>query len=455
MAEGASASRLAILAGTGLCAAGVASLLAALWTRRRCTDNSCSAIWTQCGLTREEACRFGRQLVLSKFGVAGQKALLQGSVLIVGAGGLGCPAALYLCAAGVGRVGIADDDTVAISNLHRQVGHAAKDVGVNKAHSLRRACLAVNPTCDVVAHPLRLGDLASAAALAREYDVLLDCTDAPGSRYLLNDAAVKAGRPLVAPSAVGFSGQLSVYNLDSGPCLRCAFPNPPGLDASTPVASCAENGVLGPVPGVLGSLSAVEVIKVLAKGFLTERILTGRILLYDALDPTQPFRTMKVRKSAQCACCSSQSPAKDLALPATCAVPRRAHGVPAVTPAALQKSLTGTKDGDAEQLLIDVRAPPHFAVTSLRGSENWPLPELLRLASAEEVRQRLQQLAKASGKSQDYRKLSVVCICRRGNDSSLATEKLLAANVDAKNLEGGLQALLALEEDSSAKPVLT
>jgi len=394
-------------------------------------------IWATCGLSAAEIERFGRQIVLPKLGVAGQHALLNKSALIVGAGGLGCPVALYLSAAGVGCVGIVDGDTVAVSNLHRQVGHSLRAVGQNKAGSLCSACLAINDRVNAVVHARHLTSLRETTELVARYDLVVDCTDSPTSRYLINDAAVAAAKPLVAPSAVGLNGQLAVYNLDGGPCLRCVFPDPPGAEGMEPVASCEENGVLGPVPGVLGMLAAVEALKLLAGGPLSAASLRGRLLLYDSMNSEQPCQTLSIRKRPSCCCCGGDRRCTGpTPMPCGCAVSSPTKGL-SITP---KEFLARLRAGDP-MVIIDVRQKNHFAVTRLAASENWPLAEIAR-ASSEELRAR----AEAS---------FVVCVCRRGIDSMKATLRMREVGVEAWNLENGLLALDSLAQPPFSSPGLT
>lgn len=289
----------------------------------------------------------------------------------------------------------------------------------------------------------RLSELQIATELASKYDILVDCTDAPSSRYLMNDAAVAAGKPLVAASSVGLSGQLTIYNWKEGPCLRCVFPDAPSPDGADMVASCEESGVLGPVPGVIGTLAAVETLKLLAGGSLAESCLLGRMLLYDAVDTAQPFRTMRIRKSQQCVGCSSGA-LNAFKYEQTCAAcaPERFSDLPslsAVDVAALLRTRRSV-------VVLDVRQRSHFAVSHLTMAENWPLPELLRKSDQE-----LQDIvfSLASGQSR------VLCVCRRGNDSGLAAKRLRKAGVDAWNLRGGLQALAGCTQSPFETPPLT
>ena len=230
--------------------------------------------------------RYARHLALPNFGEEGQQKLARGSVLIVGAGGLGSPASLYLAAAGVGRIGLVDFDDVDITNLQRQVLYGTSDVGTPKLDAARARLLDLNPDIEVVTHH---GALMSENALEvlRDYDVILDGTDNFPTRYLVNDACVLLGKPNVYGSIFRFDGQASVFDAGSGPCYRCLYPEPPPPHL---VPSCAEGGVLGVLPGVIGTIQAIEAIKLLAGIGDT---LLGRLLLFDAL--RMEFRTLKLR----------------------------------------------------------------------------------------------------------------------------------------------------------------
>lgn len=463
-------------AATAVVLATPAAVLLCRWTfgrlaevlrrRRQGRGGSCrlqDPLWRGCGLSAEEVNRFGRQIVLPKLGVEGQKRLLSSTALVVGAGGLGCPVALYLCAAGLKGIGIADGDQVAVSNLHRQIGHATAGVGINKAISLQSTCQAVNPTCEVVAHAARLESLADATALVARYDIVVDCTDAPGSRHLLNAACVASGRPLVAPSAVGLSGQLAVYNYDGGPCLCCVFPVlPRGDDEEEPLASCEENGVLGPVPGILGTLAALETLKLLAGGALAKTCLSERMLLYDSLDSAQPCRSMKIRRRDDCAVCGPSGGggcAGGVATTVTCApcsaVPRPSEGLE-ISANALRQRLHAPGAEAAScgaTAVVDVRAPSHFAVAHLAIAENWPLPEMLR-TTPEEVRRRAEKMCPGLARGGNEQP-TVVCVCRRGVDSLRAARRLREAGIQAVSLAGGLQAFARESEPDLEAPRLT
>jgi sulfur-carrier protein adenylyltransferase/sulfurtransferase len=246
-------------------------------------------------LTKEQRDRYSRHLLLPEVGVEGQQKLLDAKVLLLGAGGLGSPAALYLAAAGVGTLGIVDDDEVDLSNLQRQVIHTTDRIGVPKVDSAEETIAAINPDVDVVKHPVRL-DASNVIELIEPYDIVVDGLDNFPTRYLLNDASVRLRKPVVSASILGFDGQLSVFKPYEGPCYRCLYPVPPPAELAP---SCGANGVLGVLPGTMGLLQATEVVKlVLGQG----DPLIGRLLLYEALGAT--FTELKVRRDSECPICS-------------------------------------------------------------------------------------------------------------------------------------------------------
>jgi molybdopterin/thiamine biosynthesis adenylyltransferase/rhodanese-related sulfurtransferase len=246
-------------------------------------------------LTKEQRDRYSRHLLLPEVGVEGQQKLLDAKVLLLGAGGLGSPAALYLAAAGVGTLGIVDDDEVDLSNLQRQVIHTTDRIGVPKVDSAEETINAINPDVDVVKHPVRL-DASNVIELIEPYDIVVDGLDNFPTRYLLNDASVRLRKPVVSASILGFDGQLSVFQPYEGPCYRCLYPVPPPAELAP---SCGANGVLGVLPGTMGLLQATEVVKlVLDQG----EPLVGRLLLYEALGAT--FTELKVRRDPECPICS-------------------------------------------------------------------------------------------------------------------------------------------------------
>jgi molybdopterin/thiamine biosynthesis adenylyltransferase/rhodanese-related sulfurtransferase len=248
-------------------------------------------------MTVEQRERYSRHLLLPEVGMEGQQKLLDAKVLLLGAGGLGSPAALYLAAAGVGTLGIVDDDVVDVSNLQRQVIHTTDRVGVSKVDSAEETIKALNPDVDVVKHKLRIGP-DNIMDVLPNYDIVVDGLDNFPTRYLLNDASVRMRIPVVSAAILGFDGQLSVFSPYDGPCYRCLFPVPPPAELAP---SCGANGVLGVLPGTMGLLQATEVIKlILGVG----EPLIGRLLMYDALAAT--VTEVKVRRDPECPICSRE-----------------------------------------------------------------------------------------------------------------------------------------------------
>jgi molybdopterin/thiamine biosynthesis adenylyltransferase/rhodanese-related sulfurtransferase len=249
-------------------------------------------------LTHEQKQRYSRHLLVPEIGAEGQARLLDSKVLLIGAGGLGSPAALYLAAAGVGTIGIVDFDIVDVSNLQRQVIHTTDRVGQKKVDSARLSITALNPDVEVVAHEEML-TAENVERLIAGYDVVLDGTDTFETRYVLNDAAVVAGIPVVHASVFRFEGQLTVFDTSVGPCYRCLYPTPPPPELAP---GCSVAGVLGIVPGIMGLLQANEVLKILLG---IGETLAGRLLLFDALDAS--FTELKLRKDPDCPVCSDKA----------------------------------------------------------------------------------------------------------------------------------------------------
>lgn len=245
--------------------------------------------------TNEQLERYSRHIILKEIGVKGQKKLLNAKVLIIGAGGLGAPAALYLAAAGVGTIGIADADVVDLSNLQRQVIHATADIGKPKVESAKESMLAINPDITVNTYQefIYSGNIAQIIA---DYDFILDGTDNFPAKFLINDACVLAGKPFCHAGIIRFSGQLMTYVPGQGPCYRCVFKDPPPKDA---VPTCKQAGVIGAMAGVIGCLQTMEAVKYITGA---GELLTGRLLTYDALKMN--FRTVKVPRDCNCAVCS-------------------------------------------------------------------------------------------------------------------------------------------------------
>jgi sulfur-carrier protein adenylyltransferase/sulfurtransferase len=246
-------------------------------------------------LTKEQRERYSRHLLVPEIGLEGQTKLLEAKVLLLGAGGLGSPTALYLAAAGVGTLGIVDDDEVDLSNLQRQVIHTTDRIGVPKVDSAEESVKAINPDVNVVKYKTRL-DASNIMEIIDGYDVIVDGVDNFPTRYLLNDATVRLDIPVVSASILGFDGQLSVFKPHDGPCYRCLYPVPPPAELAP---SCGANGVLGVLPGTMGLLQATEVIKLVTGA---GEPLVGRLLLYEALGAT--FTELKVRRDPECPICS-------------------------------------------------------------------------------------------------------------------------------------------------------
>ena len=314
-------------------------------------------------LTHQEIKRYSRHLIMPEVGMTGQKKLKAASVLLIGAGGLGSPLAMYLAAAGVGRLGLVDYDTVDYSNLHRQIIHGTKDVGRLKLESARDRIVDINPHVQVDTYELPLTS-ANALELFAPYDIIIDGTDNFPTRYLTNDACVLLGKPNVYGSIFRFEGQASVFYAKEGPCYRCLFPEPPppGL-----VPSCAEGGVLGVLPGTIGAIQATEAIKlILGVG----EPLIGRLLLYDAT--TMSFDEVRLRKNPDCPICGEQPTITELidyeqfcGMPAHdhSAYATQANGVPSITPLELKRRL----DAGDDLIILDVREPHEWEISNLEG----------------------------------------------------------------------------------------
>ena len=305
--------------------------------------------------------RYARHVLLPQVGRTGQERLSAARVLVVGAGGLGSPALLYLAAAGVGTLGVVDADVVETSNLQRQVIHSSDDVGRLKTESAVESVARVNPSVTVVRHDLRL-DSSNALEVLRDYDVILDGTDNFPTRYLVNDACVLLGKPHVWGSIYRFDGQVSVWWAEHGPCYRCVFPDPPPPGA---VPSCAEGGVLGVLCAAIGSVQATETVKLLLG---VGEPLVGRLLVHDALAMT--WDALTVRKDPDCPVCGSSPTVTELVdYEEFCGSPGSVHvsggsEIPAVSAPELAASLAS----DAPPLLVDVRGPDERAIASIPGA---------------------------------------------------------------------------------------
>lgn len=370
-------------------------------------------------LRPEQFDRYRRHLSLPEMGLEGQRKLLASSVLLIGAGGLGSPLAFYLAAAGVGRIGLVDDDVVDASNLQRQILYQTADVGRPKVEVARERVIALNPDVEVVPHATRLSS-ENALEIFADYDVVIDGTDNFPTRYLSNDACVLLGKPNVYGSIFRFEGQASVFDARNGPCYRCLFPEPPPPGA---VPSCAEGGVLGVLPGIIAMIQATEAIKLLTGIGST---LSGRLLLYDAL--RMEFNTFQLKKDPGCPACGAEPTITELIdYQGFCGLPPRGDEpeVREISATQLAERLARREAGDDSFLLLDVRNPDEFARARLAGATLIPLPEL---------EARLREL-------EAHRDEPIVVMCHLGGRSERACKQLLAAGFPAvENLTGGIDA---------------
>jgi adenylyltransferase/sulfurtransferase len=320
-------------------------------------------------LNNDEIRRYSRHLILPEVGLAGQKKIKAASVLCIGAGGLGSPIAMYLAAAGIGKIGIVDFDTVDFSNLQRQILHTDADVGRSKAESAKETIRGINPHCEVVIHNTRISS-ENALDLIRPYDIVVDGTDNFPTRYLTNDACVLLKKPNVYGSIFRFEGQASVFAPHlGGPCYRCLYPEPPPPGM---VPSCAEGGVLGVLPGIIGCIQATEILKLaIGKG----NLLVGRLLLFNALD--MKFRELKLRRDPACPVCGDHPTIKELIdYEVFCGIEPTPvdNGNPdEVTVQDMKKALDDPKLGIK---VIDVREPFEYEIARIEGVPLLPMSEL-------------------------------------------------------------------------------
>jgi adenylyltransferase/sulfurtransferase len=321
-------------------------------------------------LSNEEIRRYSRHLILPEVGLAGQKRIKATSVLCIGAGGLGSPIAMYLAAAGVGRIGLVDFDTVDFSNLQRQIIHGTEDVGRHKGESARDTLKSINPGVEVVLHSVRLS-AENAMDIIKHYDIVVDGTDNFPTRYLTNDACVLLKKPNIYGSIFRFEGQASVFAPHlGGPCYRCLYPEPPPPGM---VPSCAEGGVLGVLPGIIGCIQSTEILK-LALGKGTS--LVGRLVLFNALD--MKFKELKLRRDPQCPLCGDKPTIKELIdYEQFCGIPAEpvnpAANPDEVTVQDMKKALGDPKLGIK---VIDVREPDEYQIAHVDGVPLFPLSTL-------------------------------------------------------------------------------
>ncbi len=367
-------------------------------------------------LSHEEILRYSRHLLIPDVGLEGQRKLKASSALVIGTGGLGSPVSLYLAAAGIGRIGLVDFDVVDWSNLQRQVIHGTSTVGRLKVESARAKLTDLNPDIQIDIYNEAFTS-ENAMRIAKDYDVLIDGTDNFPTRYLTNDVCVFLGKPNVYGSIFRFDGQLSVFYAKEGPCYRCLFPEPPPAGL---VPSCAEGGVLGVLPGTIGTLQATEALKVLLG--IGEPMI-GRLLLYNSLDMSFDF--VKLKKNPNCRICGPNADIKELIdYEEFCGVPGRGHDEGSagagwdITATELAERVKGN-----QLKLLDVREPHELKISALPNVVNIPLGQLAG---------RLSELDSAE---------EMVIFCKAGTRSARALELLVSAGFKkVKNLKGGINA---------------
>jgi adenylyltransferase/sulfurtransferase len=366
-------------------------------------------------LSNEEILRYSRHLIMPEVGMEGQLKLKAAKVLLIGTGGLGAPLGLYLAAAGVGKLGLVDFDVVDFTNLQRQVTFGTSDVGKAKSEAARIRLSNLNPDIEIEAFETKLTS-ENALQLFKDFDIIVDGTDNFPTRYLVNDASILLGKPNVYGSIFRFEGQITVFGMPDGPCYRCLYPEPPppGL-----VPSCAEGGVLGVLPGIVGSIQAMETIKlILGRG----RHLTGRLLLFDALE--MAFSEVKLRKNPNCPLCGTHPTINKLIdYYEFCGVrgeeaPATDLKVPEITPRELKARL----DRGDSLFILDVREPHEYQICNLRG----------RLIPLGELPRRVHELDSSQ---------EIVAHCRSGKRSAEAVDFLRKAGFrKIHNLKGGILA---------------
>ncbi|APA06540.1 hypothetical protein sscle_02g013100 [Sclerotinia sclerotiorum 1980 UF-70] len=421
-------------------------------------DDPVTHIENKWPMSLEEYKRYGRQMIVPDIGIKGQLRLKSASILLVGAGGLGCPAAAYIAGAGVGTIGIVDGDIVEESNLHRQILHSTDRVGVNKAVSIAKYISGLNPNIKTNIYPVHLTPQ-NAQGIVKDYDIVLDCTDHPTSRYLISDICVLLQKPLVSASALRTDGQLIVLNnpalppgdLSGGSCYRCVFPKPPPPEA---VTSCGDGGIIGPVVGVMGVLQALEAIKLIASGKLaavgendntspTPKMNPTTMLLFSTNGST-PFRNVRLKgRRSNCFACGEEaqlaleqmsSGSMDYVL--FCGM---THPVKLLS----DEERIEARDYDSirkekEHLLIDVREKVQFDICNIEGSYNIPFSSFQGSKGSSD--HPLSTLTENLNP-----KTPIYVVCRLGNDSQIVTKKMKDLGLDQKgdryigDIKGGLR----------------
>jgi adenylyltransferase/sulfurtransferase len=378
-------------------------------------------------LTPDDYERYSRHLILPEVGVDGQKKLKAASVLCVGTGGLGSPLALYLAAAGIGRIGLVDFDVVDRSNLQRQIIHGEEWVGKPKVQSAAHRIKSINPYIQVDIHEVPFTS-ENALEIGKEYDLIIDGTDNFPTRYLVNDACVLLGKPNVYGSIFRFEGQATVFHYEDGPCYRCLYPEPPppGL-----VPSCAEGGVLGILPGMIGVIQATEAVKIILGVGTT---LKGRLMLYDSLK--MQFRELKLRRNPECPVCGDHpTVTKLIDYQEFCGIPQAEAEEKAMAILEITVVELAVKLDQPGVVLIDVRNPNEFEIGRIPGSVLIPLSEIEDGQGVAKVKEL------ADGKE-------LYVHCKMGGRSAKALQVLAEKGVHGTNVKGGINAW-SEEVDSS------
>ena len=368
-------------------------------------------------LTHSEILRYSRHLLLPEVGLQGQKKLKASSILVIGTGGLGSPVSMYLAAAGVGHIGLVDFDSVDLNNLQRQIVHGTSTIGDRKVHSARKRLLDINPSIQIDVYDESFTS-ENAFRITDPYDLIIDGTDNFPTRYLTNDVCVLTGKPNIYGSIFRFEGQVSVFWAEKGPCYRCLFPEPPPPGS---VPTCADAGVFGVIPGIIGTLQATEALKLLLG---IGEPLIGKLLLYDAL--TASLEELSLKKNPKCKICSDTPEiTKLIDYEAFCGVP--AHDIESVRLPGEREiephQVADMLKNDANVQLIDVREPHELEISRIEGADLIPLgslaSEMHELDSTQEI----------------------ILICRSGSRSARALEILVGAGFEKiKNLRGGINA---------------
>ncbi|XP_071560552.1 adenylyltransferase and sulfurtransferase MOCS3 [Temnothorax nylanderi] len=368
------------------------------------------------GLSNDEICRYSRQLFLTEVGVKGQKKIKDSSVLIVGAGGLGCPSALYLTCAGVGHIGIVDYDDVEINNLHRQFLYPETSIGTAKVIAAAESLNRLNSFVKVTPYKIQL-DSKNALDIIRNYDIVIDATDNVATRYLLNDACVLSGKPLVSGSALRFEGHLSVFNYKNGPCYRCIFPKPPPPET---VTNCGDGGVLGAAVGTIGVLQALETLKIILD---MPDVISGRLLLFDGMETK--FHNVRLRpKMTDCAICGEHRVIHELIDYEKFCGAKANDKDPNLNLLRKEERISVeeynqiVKIDSKPHILIDVRSPEEYQICHLQNSINIPLPQLSKDNNLQLINDNIKKA------QEEHHSVDLYLLCRRGNDSQKAAQYL-------------------------------